>query len=270
MQDVLFTADCLDALAQMPDGCAQLVYLDPPFNTNSARKTREASYADSFGSPANYIAYMRPRLIQLRRVLASRGSLFMHCDWRASHYVKVMLDEVFLSDAGRQTAAIFINEIIWRYGLGASRPGRRLLSKHDTIFWYANGPDYTFNLQRGAPTKAMLDKYRHRDDAGNRYMVSYAAIRSRIRSERRKNIFRCGMSSRKSSCQRAGRARASRRKTSRSTCPRHRLSSFAPVKLSDRRSLAPERRRLQRQPRTSPPRSNLQRRNPNAGKFRRR
>ena len=173
MQDVLFTADCLDALAQMPDGCAQLVYLDPPFNTNSARKTREASYADSFGSPANYIAYMRPRLIQLRRVLASRGSLFMHCDWRASHYVKVMLDEVFLSDAGRQTAAIFINEIIWRYGLGASRPGRRLLSKHDTIFWYANGPDYTFNLQRGAPTKAMLDKYRHRDDAGNRYMVSY-------------------------------------------------------------------------------------------------
>lgn len=164
----LHTGDCLDVLPTLPAESAQLVYLDPPFNTQRTHRAAEGSYADSFGSPREYVAWMHPRIEALRRVLAPQGSLFFHCDMRTSHYMKVLLDEMFC-DAG----GVFVNEIIWRYGLGASRPGRRLLTKHDVILWYAKGPHYVFHLQRGAPTAAMLNKYRHIDEEGRRYMLSY-------------------------------------------------------------------------------------------------
>jgi site-specific DNA-methyltransferase (adenine-specific) len=107
---------------------------------------------------------MRPRVERMRRALAPDGSLFFHCDWRMSHHVRLMLDDMF---------PCFVNEIIWHYGLGAAKARRRLLSKHDIIFWYANSPKYTFNLIREEPTRAMLDKYRHIDERGQRYMMSY-------------------------------------------------------------------------------------------------
>ena len=167
MTHSILHADCLAALSAMPTASVDLIYLDPPFNTNLKRQTATAHYADAFGAPRDYIAYMRPRVEQMCRVLTPNGSLFFHCDWRTGHHVRVMLDEMF-APHGR-----FINEIIWHYGLGASRAGRQLLTKHDVIFWYANGPDYVFNLIRDAPTAAMLNKYRHIDEEGRRYMMSY-------------------------------------------------------------------------------------------------
>ncbi len=185
-------ADCLLALPDLADGSVSLIYLDPPFNTHIKQKTAHASYEDAFGDPADYIAYMRPRVQQLRRVLAPNGALFFHCDWRTSHHVRVMLDELFakmttddtpptvigqslpLSVVGRRSSSgCFINEIIWHYGLGAAKARRQLLTKHDVIFWYANGPGYTFNLIREAPTQAMLAKYCHIEEDGQRYMMSY-------------------------------------------------------------------------------------------------
>lgn len=179
MNDALYIGDCLDVLGGLPDGCAHLIYLDPPFNTHRRRVGRargkpDLAYNDAFGSPAGYIAYMRPRVEAMRRTLAPNGSLFFHCDWRMSHHVRLMLDDVFGGHArGGKSRAVFVNEIIWRYGLGASKARRRLLTKHDVIFWYANGPDYTFNLIREAPTPAMLAKYCHTDAQGRRYMISY-------------------------------------------------------------------------------------------------
>ncbi len=182
-------------LPTIPKASVQLIYLDPPFNTNTQRKTQAASYADAFGTPQAYIAYMRPRVQAMQQVLMPNGSLFFHCDWRTSHHVRVMLDEIFqgTNDESRQNErraasennsslvarsdgirhSSFVNEIIWHYGLGASKTRRQLLTKHDVIFWYANGPDYTFNLIRVEPTQAMLNKYRHLDEQGNRYMNSY-------------------------------------------------------------------------------------------------
>lgn len=187
--------DCLAVLQTLPSASVHLIYLDPPFNTNKrqshVRRTAEGaphttSYADTFGTPQAYIAYMRPRVQALQQALTPNGSLFFHCDWRTSHHVRLMLDEVFeqvtndelrMSSGSRSSLVTrhssFVNEIIWHYGLGASRTRRQLLTKHDVIFWYANGPDYTFNLIREEPTQAMLNKYRHRDEQGNRYMNSY-------------------------------------------------------------------------------------------------
>jgi site-specific DNA-methyltransferase (adenine-specific) len=179
MPNTLYNADCLDALSALPPASVHLIYLDPPFNTNVARKTKDAAYDDAFGAPADYIAYMRPRVEQLRRVLTPNGSLFFHCDWRTSHHVRLMLDDLFLPlpnpppfDGGGMGGGCFVNEIIWHYGL-ASKVRRQLLTKHDVIFWYANSPAYTFNLIRAEPTPAMQAKYRHTDEHGNRYMNSY-------------------------------------------------------------------------------------------------
>jgi site-specific DNA-methyltransferase (adenine-specific) len=192
MLNTIIHADCLIALQSLLAGCAHLIYLDPPFNTNSRRVLpsssgggvggggENASYHDAFGPAADYIAYMRPRVEQMRRALTPNGSLFFHCDWRMSHHARLMLDEIFITPPrsplpfrGGAGGGVFVNEIIWRYGLGASKARRHLLTKHDVIFWYANGPGYTFNLIREEPTRAMLAKYRHTDADGNRYMMSY-------------------------------------------------------------------------------------------------
>lgn len=168
--------DCLDVLATLPDAHAQLIYLDPPYNTGTTRRTKHATFDDHFGSTANYIAFLRPRVEQMYRVLDEHGSLFLHCDWRASHHVKLLLDDVFrVSERKLKTHASgkFVNEIIWHYGLGAARARNHLLTKHDVIFWYARSHDYTFNLLRSDPTPAMLAKYCHTDEHGRRYMMSY-------------------------------------------------------------------------------------------------
>lgn len=147
--------EALRVLRTLPDGCAGLVYADPPFNTGATRDRvstraradangsrrgfagrryateveRVAGYADQFD---DYIAWLRPRLSESRRILARHGSLYLHVDPRESHYCKVLLDEVF----GREC---FLNEIIWAYDYGG-RSSRRWAAKHDVILVYVRDP----------------------------------------------------------------------------------------------------------------------------------
>lgn len=152
--------DCLDVLPGLPDGCARLIYVDPPFNTGkdqrrtSLRTVRDdagdrtgfkgeryrtevlgsVAWSDAFD---DYLGFLTPRLAEARRILAPDGSLFFHIDPRESHYCKVLLDVVF----GRGS---FINEIVWAYDYGG-RTKKRWPAKHDSIFWYARDPgDYVF------------------------------------------------------------------------------------------------------------------------------
>ncbi len=153
--------DNLKVLRSLASASIDLIYIDPPFNTGKAqtrvalRTERDADgdrtgfqgrryrstalgatgYGDAFD---DYLAFLRPRLIEAHRVLAATGSLFFHIDCREAHYCKVLLDGIF----GR---ASFVNEIVWAYDYGG-RPKRRWPAKHDTIFWYAKDPArYTFN-----------------------------------------------------------------------------------------------------------------------------
>ncbi|MFN3706016.1 MAG: DNA-methyltransferase [Thermoflexales bacterium] len=166
----LFCADCLAVLSSLPAGSFALIYLDPPFNTASRRVATNGHFDDALGSPTDYIHWMRPRLQAMHRLLSTEGSLFFHCDWRLSHHVRLLLDEVFEVERGEGQ---FVNEIIWRYGLGAARSSRHLPRKHDTIFWYSRSRNYCFQPLREPPTPAMLNKYRHHDADGRRYMLSY-------------------------------------------------------------------------------------------------
>lgn len=85
-----------------------------------------------------YLAMMAPRLLELRRVLKKTGSIFLHCDPTAGHYLKILMDAVF-------DPYNFRNEIVWCY-YGPGSPGvRQFLRKHDTVFWYSVGPTWTFN-----------------------------------------------------------------------------------------------------------------------------
>ncbi|WP_354698728.1 DNA methyltransferase [Paraconexibacter sp. AEG42_29] len=142
----------LKVLPTLGDGAFQMVYIDPPFNTGKRQTARTlkiqpddggdrigfagrryasrllagSSYVDEFG---DYLAFLEPRLVQARRVLAASGTLYFHIDYREAHYCKLLLDEVF----GREN---FLNEIIWAYDYGA-RATRRWPAKHDTILVYA-------------------------------------------------------------------------------------------------------------------------------------
>lgn len=84
-----------------------------------------------------YLSMMAPRLLELHRVLKPTGSLYLHCDPTASHYLKLLLDAIF-------GASNFRNEIVWHYNTGG-KGKNTFLRKHDTILWYSKGAQYTFN-----------------------------------------------------------------------------------------------------------------------------
>ena len=98
-----------------------------------------ARYAHSDGMGA-YMCFMAVRLLEMRRVLKPTGSLYLHCDPTASHYLKAVLDAIF----GWKN---FRNEIVWCYKSGGASPKRHFSRKHDIILWYAKTKDYTYNPQ---------------------------------------------------------------------------------------------------------------------------
>lgn len=182
----LHYGDNLDVLRlHIDDRSVDLVYLDPPFNSNADYNvlfeehdgTRAASQIKAFedtwhwdesaarafdevveagGRPSQamqafrtflaetdmlaYLAMMAPRLVELRRVLKPTGSLYLHCDPTASHYLKMLLDAVFGAEGYR-------NEIVWKRTSGHSDARRQFGDQTDNILFYANGAEAVFNPQ---------------------------------------------------------------------------------------------------------------------------
>jgi site-specific DNA-methyltransferase (adenine-specific) len=141
-------ADCLDVLRDLPDESFDLAYLDPPFNTGRSHAATNGAFMDRFDTIQSYLDFLRPRVGHLRRLLTDRGSILLHCDWRACHHLRLMLDEVF-------GAENFVNHLIWRYGLGGSSP-RRFARKHDDILFYAKSPEYYFEAPRVRATSRRM------------------------------------------------------------------------------------------------------------------
>ena len=135
---------------------------DEPNVMNVIQGSRQ-SYGDDMGA---FLCFMGVRLLEMRRVLRADGSIYLHCDPTASHYLKELMDAIF----GRRN---FVNEIVWHYGLGAFRTSKHYPRKHDILLFYSKTRTYTFNIQRGDVTPQMLAKYSHIDEDGRRYMMSY-------------------------------------------------------------------------------------------------
>lgn len=210
--NLLYYGDNLDVLRRhVKDETVDLVYLDPPFNSNAtynvlfaeqsgeraaaqikafedtwqwdqeaARQYEEVVEAGGQVSRAlqalrtilsesnmmAYLAMMAPRLVELRRVLKPTGSIYLHCDPTASHYLKLLMDAVFGPEH-------FRTEIVWKRSSAHSdtKQGRRQHGRiHDVILFYTRTRESTWNPVFTPYSQAYLDSdYRHVDDAGRRY-----------------------------------------------------------------------------------------------------
>ncbi|HEY6075117.1 MAG TPA: site-specific DNA-methyltransferase [Anaerolineales bacterium] len=142
----------MSALLPEYAGRIHLIYADPPFFTNrkyparigrgeDSRKPRgwrlSEGYGDSWSSLDDYLQFLYDRLALMKQLLTPTGTLYLHLDWHADSYARLLLDELFGPDH-------LINEIIWTYH-GPSPIRRAFNRKHDTLLSYARGDDYTFN-----------------------------------------------------------------------------------------------------------------------------
>ena len=138
-----------------------LIYLDPPFFSGSNYNISilegdteydSIAYFDCWNKDIDsYLQMLYERIVILKKLLSKKGSIFIHLDWHASHYIKLMLDEIF----GKNR---FINEIIWYYYNKYSAGKKNLPRAHDNILVYSKSSDYTFNqirLPRDKPRKQL-------------------------------------------------------------------------------------------------------------------
>ena len=156
---VIYCGDNFEHLGRMPDACVDLIYIDPPFNSNRnyevfwGETKEKRSFKDRHESTRAYIEFMRPRCVELARVLKKSGSFYYHCDWHASHYVKVMLDQIF----GENN---FLNEIIWKRSDAHNDATLQFPVVNDSLFLYGGGGKPTFHPQHVAyPTKTLREWY---------------------------------------------------------------------------------------------------------------
>jgi len=130
--------DWLDVVPTIEAGTVDLVYVDPPFMTGKSQRGSNGTFDDAWPDLPSYLTWLRDRLAATVPVLQETGSMLVHVDWRTSHHVRLLLDDLFGGEC-------FVNHLIWRYGLGGSSP-RRFARKHDDIFFYAMDANrYWFN-----------------------------------------------------------------------------------------------------------------------------
>lgn len=169
---VIYCGDCLEQLKNLPPACVDLIYIDPPFNSNRnyevfwGETKEKRAFEDRHASTQAYIEYMRPRCVELSRVLKKAGSFYYHCDWHAGHYVKVMLDQIF----GENN---FQNMITWKRS-HAHSDTRQGMSQYgrvcDYLFFYTGGKKWTWNPIHTKYDAAYLEsEYRHVDERGRLY-----------------------------------------------------------------------------------------------------
>lgn len=203
----LYYGDNLTILRDhIPAETVDLVYLDPPFNSNrsynvlfkdergSEAEAQITAFEDTWhwGQPAEaiyhelvtvgdpaistlisalrqslgqsqmmaYLAMMAARLVELHRVLKSTGSLYLHCDPTASHYIRIILDAIF----GPRN---FVNEVIWKRSYGHGDSKKSMGRSHDVIFFYTKSEHYTLNRFYHAHDPNYLESFfRHEDERG--------------------------------------------------------------------------------------------------------
>ena len=199
----IFVHDNLPVLRGMDSGSVDLIYLDPPFNSGQewaapiGSEAAGASFKDAWtlddidvawadeiedehpalhhvlvaagfahGDPMrSYLTFMAIRLLEMQRVLKPSGSIYLHCDDTAGAYLKVLMDAVFAGGGGG-----FRNEIVWQRTRGRS-DAKRYARIHDTLLYYANGEEPTWNGAWEPLSEAHLaSAYRHRDERG-RYSI---------------------------------------------------------------------------------------------------
>ncbi len=150
-------------------GKVDLIYIDPPFDSKADYRTKinlpgvdieqkptvieQFAYADTWiNGTVSYLKMLYPRLVLMRELLSEKGSIYVHLDWHCSHYVKILLDEIFGKDN-------FVNEIVWGYKDIGSRAVNYFKKKHDVVLFYQKTYLRTFNIQRQQLSESTMQRY---------------------------------------------------------------------------------------------------------------
>ncbi|MCT7519087.1 site-specific DNA-methyltransferase [Aliarcobacter cryaerophilus] len=141
-------------------GKVKLIYIDPPFATENDFKGGEGqkAYSDK-AKGADFIEFLRRRLILAREILADDGSLFVHLDTKKGHYIKIILDEIF-------GEGMYRNEIIWTRSSSGKTTSKNLSRDTDCIYWYTKSEQFTFNKVFKPLSKTTLSMYNKNDNDG--------------------------------------------------------------------------------------------------------
>lgn len=131
----LFLIDNLELLKSLPSNSIDLIFCDILYNTG---KTFD-DYEDKLGNAKEAMEWYEPRLNEMWRVIKDTGAIYLHCNYRLVHYLRVKLDEVFGIDS-------FRNEIIWNQGSWRNYSDKKLESAHESMLFYAK-PAHTINEQ---------------------------------------------------------------------------------------------------------------------------
>ena len=175
--NTLYQGDNLQILRSLPDASVDLICTDPPFNTGKDWGAFDDRWE---GGLKGYLKFMEPRLIECRRVLKDTGSLYLHCDPTASHYLKVMLDSVF-------GIKQFRNEIVWKRNAGHPNNAKRCFANlHDVILVYSKTGNYYFSPIYEPHSQEYINKYYSKiDESGRRYTDVFSKGNQRIKKKLR-------------------------------------------------------------------------------------
>jgi len=165
----LFHEDCLETSRRLPESSIDLIYADPPFCTGRSHHMHGYEFEDRWSGLREYLDWMTPRLGEFKRILKQTGTLYLHCDWHVSHYLKVLVDTLF----GAET---FLNEIVWKRqsAHNDARQGSRHFGRvHDSILVYTKSSRYVWNQQYAAYDENYVERaYRYVDpETGRRYAL---------------------------------------------------------------------------------------------------
>ncbi|MFW9927204.1 MAG: site-specific DNA-methyltransferase [Candidatus Thorarchaeota archaeon] len=186
--NLILYGDCLDAISKYQEtlkGQVRIIYIDPPFfsGTNYTLKSRsggdsksagilkeEVTYSDKWkGGLEEYLDFMRTRLEAMKPLLREDGSLWVHIDWHVSHYVKIILDDVF-------GYSNFINEIVWRRTNSPKAQSRGFGSQHDVILLYAvDASRFSTNQVYKDHDDKSLKPYSYEDENGRFRLIEIEA-----------------------------------------------------------------------------------------------
>ncbi|MFH1777842.1 MAG: DNA methyltransferase [Candidatus Omnitrophota bacterium] len=195
VMQALLAGDPSTGLASMRNKI-DLIYIDPPFDSKADYRTKislpngsieqkptvieQFAYSDTWkDGTASYLKMLYPRLVLMRELLSEKGSIYVHLDWHACHYVKVVMDEIF----GKEN---FVNNIVWCYQTRQFSK-RYWNRKHDDILMYSKSSDlYMFNWEEEgilqAYSEATLRKYKLKDENGYYRLCGRGISGSPIRS----------------------------------------------------------------------------------------
>jgi len=180
-------------------GKIDLIYIDPPFDSKADYRTKihlpsvdieqrpsvieQFAYSDTWkDGTKSYLEMIVPRFVLMRELLGEKGSIYVHIDWHVSHYVKVIMDDIF----GKEN---FINEIIWKKSNSPKSQSKGFGTQHDSLFLYSKSRDFIYNPVKREPDEDYLKSFSFDDNDGRGPYQSVALVASGIQRSEKRKVF---------------------------------------------------------------------------------